>query len=677
MDHDGHEHEEEDVLCDSWSYSESGGYMDHRGVFYETRRVPGTLSERLLNLEDWKILPTATSAGCLIIRDQLQPMTPEQVAIRKTELKSIYGIDVFEDADGRWWDEKDFKIAQDTIKSNVFTSLPVVEVDPNIHHAKTPKNVQEIKNLIAVQGASHLLQLVGRTEAGKVVTMRYGSDLTSWIIGPLVDGRKVQLPEEWKIRWLIDVVRGLANLHEKGILHKDLTTNNVLFKDDHTILCDLESGPHHQLIIPPELAQGHFTEWNEKMDIYALGILMWSIENRNMSRPHRVLKAGGPFGHVMSKCLANDPKERPDLKAILLGLQELDEKTAVIRSEDVIIDTAREDQDAETDSEPVIAYQPGLCDAWAHTDRGGFLDYSDTFYEIIRRIPGTLSDRLLNERDWSVLPNVTSPGCSIDGGQINEMNAEQVGDRKAEIDKEFNVHVFEDEDGRWWDDEEFKRSQDTVASEIFQSLPVIQVDPAVHHAKTPKTVQEVKNLLAVQGLPHIIQLVGRSDKGKLVTLKFGQDLNSWIDIPAVDKEGRLTTSEERKVQWVIDIVDGLTALHEKGIYHKDLTVNNILYQEDHAVICDMECDPYSVLVVSPELAQGIVTEWNEKMDIYALGTLIWSIQNKNMPRAHRNLVADGQFASIMAGCLAINPDDRPSIAEIRVQLAKLQESTNK
>ncbi|WVW85055.1 hypothetical protein I302_107091 [Kwoniella bestiolae CBS 10118] len=309
--------------------------MDYKGTYYEVRRVPGTLSDRLMNEDDFGILPKTTSPGVLIIGDKVEPMTLEQVENRKKYFKRDIGWG--QDADGRWTDGEGLKDVQLALASDVFKSLPLVHFDEIIHHAKLPRSIQEIRNLVSVQGYPYLVQLIGRSDNDRLITLKFGKDLTSLLMNFLPEGGKASFPEEWKYQWIVDIVLGLQTLHMRNIFHRDLTSNNVLYDEEHAILCDLESGPHTSHTIPPELVQEVCTEFNETMDIYAFGTLLWTIENRNMPRAHRNLKCTGVFAGLMSKCLSVEPQERPTIDEVIAELKELPQTASLFPGLDTLI----------------------------------------------------------------------------------------------------------------------------------------------------------------------------------------------------------------------------------------------------------------------------------------------------------------------------------------------------
>jgi hypothetical protein len=91
-----------------------------------------------------------------------------------------------------------------------------------------------------------------------------------------------------------------------------------------------------------------------------------------------------------------------------------------------------------------------------------------------------------------------------------------------------------------------------------------------------------------------------------------------------------------------------------------------LVSGDHAVLCDLECGPSSLNILPPEVVLGGPDKYETPADVFAFGLLLWSMQNRNMPRMHAasHLERDGPLADVMADCLRSEADLRPTMETV-------------
>lgn len=123
------------------------------------------------------------------------------------------------------------------------------------------------------------------------------------------------------------LVSAVAHIHSKGFLHCDLNSPNILIDHSHTLtLIDfglarpIQQAKLQRKIIgstrssPPELHEGGV--WTEQGEIYSLGILLKDILDAcNEDVPEY-------FEQILSKCINNNPKNRPQSAAELYKLIE-------------------------------------------------------------------------------------------------------------------------------------------------------------------------------------------------------------------------------------------------------------------------------------------------------------------------------------------------------------------
>lgn len=206
-------------------------------------------------------------------------------------------------------------------------------------------------------------------------------------------------------------------------------------------------------------------------------------------------------------------------------------------------------------------------------------------------------------------------------------------------------------------------------------------------------------LMALDGIsPHIITLKAVSNSG--LFLPYAN--HSLMTLAKTEK-----INDPRLIKHLfLGVAKGLFALHEKGLTHKDVKLDNILIIDDEAVLCDFgltcvtagdynkagtqeygspECfNPKAVLLTNK------IDSWSFgiclltiiyggffKIDERSLGWYLLKSPRKNLnpllellkkePRVNQR-DPEGAFLEIVKSCLDINPKDRPSMEKIIQQL---------
>ncbi|CAG8666161.1 25692_t:CDS:2, partial [Dentiscutata erythropus] len=172
----------------------------------------------------------------------------------------------------------------------------------------------------------------------------------------------------YKILW-IDLIRiakeitsGLAHLHDKNIVHRDLHSMNILINNNVALITDFGISKHLDGITngaassrailayvePQQCAQSEekVDEINKKSDIYSLGVLFWELTSgvppfHNLHSENIAFKiASGvreniidntPLGYakLIESCWSADPNQRPFLNKVLDELNRLSTETTV------------------------------------------------------------------------------------------------------------------------------------------------------------------------------------------------------------------------------------------------------------------------------------------------------------------------------------------------------------
>jgi hypothetical protein len=157
-------------------------------------------------------------------------------------------------------------------------------------------------------------------------------------------------------------------------------------------------------------------------------------------------------------------------------------------------------------------------------------------------------------------------------------------------------------------------------------------------------------------------------EGDLVFPKYKRDL----DIVAVTNRDAFRV--QNITRWMIEIIDAVALLHARGIVHCDLVMRNILDAEP-LVICDLQCLNASGHCRAFELDSGDRNQFSFASDVFALGTLLWSLCFFNYP-ALRAVLLDHPppppFREIFFACTQKEPKDRPTLESLRSMYEAIQ-----
>jgi hypothetical protein len=204
--------------------------------------------------------------------------------------------------------------------------------------------------------------------------------------------------------------------------------------------------------------------------------------------------------------------------------------------------------------------------------------------------------------------------------------------------------------------------------------------------------------------PNIVQVYDAGEAGfdgrdtPYIVMEYvpGGDLKGLID-----KAGKLSGAELARLG--DEVCAGLAHAHERGVIHRDIKPHNILLDENgHAKVSDFgiaraldathatRTGAYlgTALYSSPEQLRG--KKATPKSDIYSLGATLYQaavgeppftgdtpieiasqhVSKTPVPPRERGADVSGNLEALILGCLAKNPDDRPSAEEVRSRLGK-------
>ena len=170
--------------------------------------------------------------------------------------------------------------------------------------------------------------------------------------------------------------------------------------------------------------------------------------------------------------------------------------------------------------------------------------------------------------------------------------------------------------------------------------------------------EKIQNIRHVN-LPEIYDVLNMED-GQIV-------LEEYIDgltVAQVMEVGRYRPSGARKVFFAL--CDALTALHDRGIVHRDVKPENVVVEKSGRVVLidlnasriESEASKDTVVMgtvgyASPE--QLGIAQTDARTDVYAIGVLY----NVMLTGQHPSVtIAPGKAGRIVRKCTAVNPNER-------------------
>ena len=231
----------------------------------------------------------------------------------------------------------------------VAAKLPVRNEDDDREEAEVARYLAQEIRMLRGCDHEHVVRFVGVVDGTTLLTeLCAGGDLLRLLEG------NAELGWPLRLRLAGDACRGLAYLHERGVMHRDVKAENVLLSGDwRGKLCDFgmaravdENAQCKTLCgtpeyMAPELLLGEVEAYGLAADVFSLGCVLVELatreacatclvrEARNMFEVDddilRAKLAGAPdsFVELAVQCLAGEDYERPLAEDAQAWLEEL------------------------------------------------------------------------------------------------------------------------------------------------------------------------------------------------------------------------------------------------------------------------------------------------------------------------------------------------------------------
>lgn len=203
---------------------------------------------------------------------------------------------------------------------------------------------------------------------------------------------------------------------------------------------------------------------------------------------------------------------------------------------------------------------------------------------------------------------------------------------------------------------------------------------------------EINILSTLKNHENIIKFYGISETKELLGIVLEYCECTLYDII----EKRIRIPLKQKIDYLIQIIDGLEHLHQRNYIHRDIKLENILLSNHKIKICDFGLTIHSLknhhsfvgtsFYLPPELFHQKIIKYNEKTDIYSFGMLMYlllydktypidkeldyfkNIQENNDYRPNLEGVIPSLIKNLISITWNTDPNKRPSLKEIKNKL---------
>ncbi|XP_062133147.1 dual specificity protein kinase pyk3-like isoform X3 [Drosophila sulfurigaster albostrigata] len=459
--------------------------------------------------------------------------------------------------------------------------------------------------------------------------------------------------EMFSLMWMFHCAKGLKFLHDQNVIHRDITTRNLLlFNNYQTLKISLSETVRTEgtsitkmvgnlIYMAPEIMKD--MQYTKKCDIYSFGIILWEVMSRKK-----------PFYHLE----LSEEVAIPFFAATKGARPHLDDIRNIPEYEQII--------------ELIV-----LC--W-----NGDAEKRPTMQEIISNISNLYPIMDVEEPNLSLkIPVKNEVNRLID----EDMNAIQKNEwTNITLEKLISYGAFGDVYKALWKTE---KGPKIIAVKRYRPHYSIKEQLIKIHSLQLKH-EHIQKLycLSFDHNKRPIELMEYPDCGTLYSAVHDRTVNICNN-----------AYEMFSLMWMLHCAKGLKFLHEQKIVHREITTRNLFlfnnYQTLKISLSEaVMTEGASIMLgnfiyMAPEIMGGM--QYTKKCDIYRFGIMLWEVMSRKKPfndkeslpllfgiikglRPNVNDVVDihnsDDIKILITKCWDANPRNRPSIKEVLAIMEK-------
>jgi serine/threonine protein kinase len=206
--------------------------------------------------------------------------------------------------------------------------LKTIERQDEIQHWKN-----ELRTLLILRDSSHVIDLIALVDMSnpyspiesRVVTgflLEYGTQGS--LYEKLQDNGGSSIDYQLKLKWALEIVEGLKDMHAKGLVHGDIKPRNIIITETNAAkLIDFAgngySEPYHAPELHDVIARG--LPWPTSFDIYSLGVLLQELISGNSDEGFTGNPVAESIDTLILSCLSTNPDDRPQISTLIPLIQ--------------------------------------------------------------------------------------------------------------------------------------------------------------------------------------------------------------------------------------------------------------------------------------------------------------------------------------------------------------------